>query len=286
MRLCLAIALSMMAHSVLAADVRPYISTRFIVKKSPRDFGGLSGLVVFDHGTRALSVNDKGMLFSIDLIRDEKGKIRQVGPRQALFLQKQPGDDVLDAEGLASGPHGLIYVSTERPNRVMLFASGETRAQSIVPGPDLRIENENRGLEGVALDMQGRLVTVSEVVPKSDDGFPIYRHEDDVWSVVARLPKDGPFLVVGLDFGDDGKLYVLERAVSLVGFRSRIRRIAMDTGDGATETVLETGLNQFDNLEGLDIWRDENGRLRATTVSDNNFLRVQKTEIVEFFLKD
>ena len=46
----------------------------------------------------------------------------------------------------------------------------------------------------------------------------------------------------------------------------------------------EPGLH--DNLEGLSVWRDPQGRLRATMVSDNNYLFIFRSEIVEYRLPD
>jgi len=41
-----------------------------------------------------------------------------------------------------------------------------------------------------------------------------------------------------------------------------------------------------DNLEGVSVWRDADGALRATLVSDDNFRFLQQTEIVEYLLPD
>ena len=83
--------------------------------------------------------------------------------------------------------------------------------------------------------------------------------------------------------GPDGKLYVLERDFrGLRGFASRVRRYAFDdTGIGPPEPVLTTSLMQFDNLEGIAVWADGQG-IRITMISDDNFLFVQRTELVEY----
>ena len=52
------------------------------------------------------------------------------------------------------------------------------------------------------------------------------------------------------------------------------------------EIVFETGTGTHDNLEGLSVWRDDQGRLRATMISDDNFLALQRTELVEYLLPD
>ena len=43
--------------------------------------------------------------------------------------------------------------------------------------------------------------------------------------------------------------------------------------------------NQFDNLEGVTLWKDKEGEMRILTISDDNFHPLQQSEIREFFLK-
>jgi hypothetical protein len=50
------------------------------------------------------------------------------------------------------------------------------------------------------------------------------------------------------------------------------------------ETVLQTRLGDHGNLEGLAVWRDTDGLLRLTMVSDDNFLSFLPGEIVEYVL--
>jgi hypothetical protein len=48
--------------------------------------------------------------------------------------------------------------------------------------------------------------------------------------------------------------------------------------------VLETKTGDFDNLEGISVWRDATGAIRVTMVSDDNFMFFQQTQLVEFSL--
>ena len=48
--------------------------------------------------------------------------------------------------------------------------------------------------------------------------------------------------------------------------------------------LLESRIGQFDNLEGISVWRDDRNRTRITLISDDNFFLFQKTELVEFVL--
>ena len=51
------------------------------------------------------------------------------------------------------------------------------------------------------------------------------------------------------------------------------------------QILLETRPLQYDNLEGISVWDDGVG-MRITMISDDNFLFVQRTEIVEYRLRD
>ena len=100
------------------------------------------------------------------------------------------------------------------------------------------------------------------------------------------VSRNGGFLPVGSDFGPDGRFYLLERRFNgPFGFRSRVRSFAVENDRLIDERVLlVTRSGQYDNLEGISLWRDRDGAIRATMISDDNFRRAQRTEIVEFRL--
>jgi len=52
------------------------------------------------------------------------------------------------------------------------------------------------------------------------------------------------------------------------------------------QVLLQTPVGFHDNLEGVSIWRDAQGRLRASMVADNNFLPFLSSGIVEYTLPD
>ena len=86
-----------------------------------------------------------------------------------------------------------------------------------------------------------------------------------------------------MDIGPDGRLYLLERAFDGFGFRTRVRSFAMTGGDlGPGRVLVQSTLREFDNLEGLGVWRDGSGAIRLTMISDDNFRRFQSTQFVEF----
>jgi hypothetical protein len=113
----------------------------------------------------------------------------------------------------------------------------------------------------------------------------VYRFKAGKWDIPFSVPRRGRFLIAGADIGPDGRLYVLERDFWVLGgFSSRVRRFEIkgDTLENETE-VMRSFAGKHDNLEGISVWRDATG-LRMTLVSDDNFSRLQRTEIVEYRL--
>lgn len=254
-------------------------------------FGGLSALELSDDGLSAVVLSDRSRVMTARLQRDGDGRITGAELANMRRLRGSTGKflthEVADSEGLAVAPDGSIYISFEGVHRVVRYDRLDGPAHGISDPDVFRGMKQNKSLEALAIDPQGRLVTMPEGYRDGDGNIPVYRREKGGWRVVFALPARGSFLPVGADFGPDGRLYLLERALGLVGFRSRLRRWTVtETGPGEEQTLLTTATGTHDNLEGLSIWRDGTGRLRATMVADDNFLRFQRTELVDYILPD
>ena len=208
-----------------------------------------------------------------------------------------------DAEALARAG-GATYVAYEGAHRVMRHRDVAAAPERMPQHPDFERLQANSGIEALAADASGRLYAIPErsrgrggarlppaaalrVEGRGDDHpHPVYRYdpEADAWSYAFSLPRDRNWLVSAADVGPDGRLYVLERDFAVVGFRSRLRSYALD-GTGMREE-LETPLRAHDNLEGLAVWRDGAGRMRATMLSDDNQRFLQRTEFVDYVLSE
>lgn len=295
MRLSLAVALIV---ALLSAGPSGAVKTEqarylgsYTWNHSARWFGGLSAIELEGDGVTMTVLSDRTRLLTAGLSRDATGQITgvrigQVYPVLSSRGQRMPGD-AGDTEGLVSVPGGGHYISFERVHRVA-FYSGPGASAQVLPRPAAFREMEHNGsFEALAMDQQGRLYTMPESSRTADGAIPVYRWDGKRWSTPFKLPQRGNFLPVGADFGPDGRLYVLERATGAFGFRSRLRRWEVRGNTARNETILFEGrTGRHDNLEGVSIWRDAGGKLRATMISDDNFLFVQRTEIVEYALPD
>lgn len=253
-------------------------------------FGGYSGIVLDPDGTGFVMMSDRAHLIEGTIFRHE-GRI--IGVRSTRMDPLDYPDSLLggrsqrDSEGLARDREGRLYVSLESDNRV-IRRDIDGRWSVLPTYTPIDALPPNRGLEAIALDQDGTLYALPEVSDGLQTPFPVFRyHPSRGWDHPMSITRSNGFLPVGADVGPDGCLYVLERGFGGLGFYSRVRRFDLSgSGVQAGTIMLTTDVRRHDNLEGLTVWQDAQGRLRLTMVSDDNLRFFQKTEIVEYALSN
>ena len=257
--------------------------------------GGWSGIDVSPDGARFWAVTDAGRRTSGRLLR-EGGVLTGIDappPRRLPGLQGRAeiGEDD-DAEGIDVDPEtGEVWVSFEGVARLRRYAGPDLAAYRVADIPPAFRPAGNAGFEALARDRQGRAHTLPER-PEGGYGpvtvFPLYRFDPATgeWHIAARLTHDKHWLAVGADFGPDGGFYLLERRFSGLGFASRIRRFELAARSGLIDgtTVYRSPTGRHGNLEGIGLWRDAEGALRAVMVADDNHKAYQRSQIVEVTL--
>jgi len=252
-------------------------------------YAGLSGIEVVDEGNAFIAVSDRGAFVTGRIRRDDGRPIKVDHLKLVPFLPQRGKARVAptgkDAEGLALGPDGTVYVSFELWHRVWRWTDIHKNPIWQPDNPDAKRFGRNTGLEALAFGPDGALYTLPETLV--DDGMiPVYRYRDRLWDRPFTVPARGAFHPVGADFGPDDRFYLLERDFSPpFGFRSRIRSFAFGP-EGFTDerTLLKTPLGRHGNLEGLSVWKGADGDIRLTMITDDNGLPVQRNEIVEYRL--
>lgn len=246
-------------------------------------FGGFSGLLIKD-GTLT-AVSDRGGWLDAKLIYTDTGLV--LTDASLTRMRDSDGDPVEkqggDAEGLTRVGEALM-ISFERDHRIM------TR-EGIAKLMDLRQDrafedfSTNKGLEALATLPDGRLLTIGE--QRKDEGYVVYVL--GVNGIAARgwLPPVTRHAPTGADVGPDGKLYVVFRDYTpLLGVSIMIRRYALGP-DGLPDPASREDLARFetrtgiDNMEGISLWQDLDGRTHLTLISDDNFSRLQRTILVD-----
>ena len=282
-------ALAVVLPKTVNAQRALYISS-YTWDAPAENFGGFSGLEVSDDGQRFTAIGDRGVIVKGQFTRTQT-QISKV--HATLNNLKGTNDDGLskyrsDAEGLAIRTDGRIFISFEQFHRVWTYRDTDSEAAWLPRHPDFKNMQNNFSLEALAIDHQNALYVIPEQSGDMARPFPVYRYKNGAWTVPFGIPRQGSFSPVGADFGPDGKLYLLERYLgSLFGFRTRVRQFTL-LGDKLTnETLLfETAAGTHDNLEGIAVWRDSEGSIRLTMISDNNFNSFQRTEFVEYHLQE
>jgi hypothetical protein len=250
-------------------------------------FGGFSAIELAENGADMHLLTDRAKLVRARILRDQHA-ITGIDLQEVWHLKSSSGaalsGRIVDSEGLAIAPGGPTFVSFEGVHRVAAYASPNGTAHVLTRARLFDGLEGNKSLEALAIDAQGNLFAIPEGGRDAQGNIPIYSRTAQGWAVRHTLPATKGFLPVAADFGPDGRLYLLERDFSVISFRSQLRRWDMTDGPQNETLLLRTAWGTHDNLEGLSVWRDPQGHLRATMISDDNFLPVQRTEIVEYRL--
>ncbi len=264
--------------------------SRFTWQEDDERFGGFSGLEIDPDGGGFMVLSDRGFFLRAALVRTADGKIADVRPGDYFALKPEansqwPGRGI-DSEGLAIAPDGTIYVSAEGIHQVFRFSGPDQPAQ---PLPRTRLFDrliKNGSLESLAIGPDGALYTLPERSGRTSRPFPVFRLQNGRWDTPFSLPRLDEFLPVGMDFGPDGALYLLERRFSMLwGFSSRVRRFVLgDQKVLSGEVIFESPAGEYGNLEGISAWQDGDGNIRLIMISDDNFSFLQSTEIVEYLV--
>ena len=248
--------------------------------------GGLSALELSADGVDFTALGDRGLLVTGQLDRAADGTLTGLRDLVLAALPAAGGGalpaDLADSEGLATDG-ATLFVAFEGDHRVVAHPRQGT-PRRLPTSPDWAALPGNGGIEALAIDAQGRLLALPERSGAVTAPFPVWRLEDGAWRQVAALPRSAGFLPVGADMGPDGRLYVLERSFDGLSFRSRVRRLDLDSG--RTDTLLVTSRFRHGNLEGLAVTDAPGGGLRLTMISDDNFHPLLRSEIVEYVITD
>lgn len=292
----LAVALGLCLLSGLEGSASPSPPEGFLDAfnwhSSSKLFGGWSGLRLASDGQGLTALSDHGAFVTAAITRDTKGRITGVATSAVQPLKGRTGKPLgpgqTDSEGLALARDGTAYVSFEGGARVLGYKRLDGPAENLPVHPDFAKMQRNSSLEALAMDANGTLYTLPERSGAENRPFPVYRYRNGKWDQPFSIPRSGGYLAVDADFDSAGRFYLLERQFrGLAGFSTRLRRFDMTAKGFVNGTVLlQTPVGLYDNLEGLSIWRNAQGTLTASMVSDNNFYFFLRTQIVEYHLPD
>jgi hypothetical protein len=276
-----------------------------VISSDDDRFGGYSGLVFSDDGTKLVAVSDRGWWFSADVAYEDDRVVALDKAKSARLLG--PGGKVIannharDAEGLTvyrgKGLDGWLLVALERRERMLLYnfgrhgfrASPKTiNLPSAAKKAKFNQELEAVGRFGAGTQLAGSIIALSERFLDNDGNIRGWLIGGARAGAIA-VRRSADYDITDLAILPDGDVLILERrfnAIKLAGMR--LRRIAhADIKPGATldaEILLEANqpLKSVDNMEGLAIHRSPGGELRLSIISDDNFNPLQRTLLLQF----
>lgn len=270
-----------------------------------KNFGGLSGILVSADGKRFVAVSDKGFWVTGDLAYTQ-GNLTDVKNVELAPLLDPSGTPVMgklmaDAESISGSldqdlkSSGPLRVSFERQHRVWSYPFArdgfDARATATSMPDDLTTAELNGGLESILQlpTEPSSMLAITEATLNADGDLKGWIVEGTKTRAIA-LKQNGPFSPTDLGLLPGGDILVLERRFSpLAGVGMGLRRIAAaslnsgDTLDGPQIVHLGTPYN-VDNMEGLSIRTDQDGRTLLYIVSDDNFNPLQRTLLMMFEL--
>ena len=252
------------------------------------DFGGFSGLAVTDEGRAFWAVSDHGTLWRVSVARDEAGRIVNAVPDwHARFLDnkgKAVEGFTSDAESLAMGPEGGLFVGYESYSRITAVKPPDMTPTPLHAWDRFKGDWGNHGFEGLARLPDGTLLAVIEAADEKAGGYRTYIGRKRDWQGGPVLRSDGEFGASDAAVDDQGRLWLLERRVTWLGnMQVRISTCPVAvTGVVDCTPVLTTRPGELGNMEGMSLWRDPKGQLIMTLISDDNFSAFGQTTLVEY----
>lgn len=257
---------------------------------APR-FGAISAMAVEDGAVAAIS--DSGDLFLFAL-PDSAGAARV----RILALPIVRGSPALkrnrDTESLAMAD-GRIWVGFERGNLIARYRRADARLEGFARPEAMRRWPRNAGAEAMARLSDGRFVVFGEGMRGAAE-TPVILFDGDpsvsgTPALTARYRRPGGYRATDAAVLPDGRLLILNRRVDWIGTFS-VKLVIADlpewragaTIEGREIATLEAPLT-VDNMEALSV-AVENGRTIVRIASDDNFMGMQRTLLLEFELDE
>jgi len=256
-------------------------------------FGGISDLA-WDETSRTLyAVNDRGILFRADFVREGE-TIRRFALTGAVPLTDRRGRPLegkknRDAEGMTPAPGGnLLIVYERRPRAILYRPDGRTAGRLELPGPlrkASRYRGKNKMLEAVARHPLYGMVTGAEIaLEKEKKGYHTLYAARRKW----RFKAHGS--LTALEVTSRGSFLILERRYD----KKRRRIVTLSIFDparcGGKKECRPRILARMESDRG---WRVENyeGLTRLTggyylMISDDNFSPERRTLLTLFRISE
>lgn len=257
-----------------------------------RGFGGLSALDV--DGNRVTALGDGGTIVRFRLGRFGKASDAAIMPVPAgcgRVLRKADNDTEALTHDAARNQWWIGY---EWRNAVCRTNADLTSGMAVRIPHEIAVWHPKRGVEAMTRLNDGRFLIIAESVSSTTGVAQAFLFDRDPTDPAARSvmlgyrPKAG-FKPTDMAQLPDGRLLILNRRFTPWNLFTSDLTIADAIGNNPVGVFRGTSIARFDapiiteNFEGISV-SVENGKPIVWLVSDNNFMRWQRTLLLKFAL--
>lgn len=250
------------------------------------DFGGLSALIVAPDGGSLIAGGDRGALIEATLTRGAADDLTDVTPatltKALLRTGHAPTDFKMDLEAMTPAPDGGWLIAYESYVRIEHLSDIAARPQATHYWDEFVDLFGNQAFEALATLPDGRVIAITE------DSAPASSviWDGDTWARGPAIPVTPDYRITGADVGPDGCLYLIERHYGLAaGFRFGLRRLSGGPDAWEDTLIYRAAPARLGNAEGLSVWQDSTGQMRVSIVTDDGFLPLTATRLIEFRMR-
>lgn len=257
-----------------------------------RSFGGFSGLAVA--GNRVTALGDGGTIVRFRLGRFGNATDATITPIP-LGCGRVARKTDNDTEALAYDPEGhQWWVAYEWRNAICRIDGDFSKAMAVRVPPEIALMHQKRGAETMIRLHDGRFLIIAESVSATTGIAKAFLFNSDPTDTAARATVFGYQPPAGFKPTDaaqlpDGRLIIINRRFTPWALFTSEITLVEAIGDNPTGTLQGKAIARFDaptvteNLEGVAI-STENGKPVIWLISDNNYMRWQRTLLLKFAL--
>ncbi|MEM7619357.1 MAG: esterase-like activity of phytase family protein [Pseudomonadota bacterium] len=268
--------------------------------RSPH-FGGFSGLIVSNAGADLLAITDRGKWFKGKIVYENETPASltktYIGPLRTTKDRLFNKTGYLDTEAITQLSSRNYLIANERNHAIRMFSRKDNRPDKQVASLPLpqqmnKIRN-NKGLESLdkfkSGPYKGWILTFAENDQDKNKALKGWLLKGKRTQPIY-LANMGDYSITDLKILSDGSVLILERHFRFsTGLRTRIRYVkAKHIKPNAIlkgEVILALASPLVtDNMEGLSVHNDAQGKLIITLISDDNFNMLQRTLLMQFEL--
>lgn len=253
-------------------------------------FGGVSAMHV--ESDRVTAISDAGTLLEFPLpVRAGMSHVR------VMPLPRAAGGDKRSRDTESLLVHGRnAWIGFESVNAIKRFDRSDWRLQSAAQPAPMRRWRGNSGPEAIVRLADGRYLVFCECGDSAKRFSQVLLFAGDPSSadtrvIAMRYRRPSGYRVTDADLLPDGRLIILHRRARLLEGFSAVVSVSelpeLHPGAvivGREVAVLRPPLT-VDNLEALSVAR-EGGRTIVRIASDDNFMPIQRTLLLEFALME